>query len=209
MTMPYASHPDDERLAAYADGEADAMQDRALSVHIASCDRCAPIVDDLSALPSLLAALPDMVPSRPLRLLPRVPEPALQPARSGIGWLRRLAGPTFAAGSALVLVGAIGASGALSIIAGEASMAGPDRSSSEELGPAAQSTKEQASPPGTAIDASAGQVPASSADNTNRDGSALDLVTSSEAPWLMVLGAGLVLVLGSALLRFAIQPRAG
>ena len=78
MTMHDAPHPADERLAAYAAGDADAVADRALSEHLTACERCRPIVDELTLLRGALAALPDVAPSRPLRLIPPVAAPAQQ-----------------------------------------------------------------------------------------------------------------------------------
>ena len=107
MTMQNASHPDDERLAAYAGGDPDALTDPSLSAHVAACDRCGPMVDELAGLRTALAELPDLAPSRPLRLIPPVPA-ASAPRPTPLGWLRRLAGPARATGAGLVLIGAIG-----------------------------------------------------------------------------------------------------
>jgi hypothetical protein len=62
-------------------------------------------------LRAALAELPDLVPSRPLRLLPPVPEPT-QSAGWRIG-LRRAFAPLAVAGMVLLLVGGVGATGAL------------------------------------------------------------------------------------------------
>ncbi|MGZ8564139.1 MAG: anti-sigma factor family protein, partial [Candidatus Limnocylindria bacterium] len=110
MTMHHSTHPDDERLAAYASADREAVSDRELAAHVDSCDRCRPIVDELAILRDALALLPDIAPSRPLRLVPPVAEPAGR--RSGaLGWVRRLAAPAMATGAGLVLVGAFGISG--------------------------------------------------------------------------------------------------
>lgn len=109
--MPISNHPDDERLAALAGHDADAMADAELSSHVTSCDRCAALVDELGALRAALADLPDLVPSRPLRLLPTLErEPASAADRVG-GWARRFFAPVLASGAALALVGAIGTAG--------------------------------------------------------------------------------------------------
>ena len=108
MTMMNATHPDDERLAAFAAAERDAVDDRALREHLDSCARCSDLVLDLSSLRAALAELPDIAPSRPLRLLPPLPEPA---SRDRLPWLRRLVAPTIVAGVGLVLVGAVGTAG--------------------------------------------------------------------------------------------------
>lgn len=117
MTMQQSTHPDDERLAALAGGDRDAASDRALTAHVAGCDRCRPIVDELAALRSSLALLPDIAPARPLRLIPPVPAPARPGA---LEWLRRLAAPAMAGGAALILVGAVGVSGIAGGLAGKA-----------------------------------------------------------------------------------------
>jgi hypothetical protein len=210
MTMPNAFHPDDERLAAYADAAADALGDRDLAGHLDGCDRCRAIVDDLAALPAILAALPDIAPPRPLRLLP--PVPAVAPTAGGPAtWLRRLAGPVFAAGTGLVLIGAIGVSGALEVFSGSASMAGPDANASGDLAPLDESSQERASDTQHAIQSPAGEPLASSEGAAgNHDGEALDNQrAATQAPWMVVLSAGLALILGAAALRFALQPRAG
>jgi hypothetical protein len=109
--MPISNHPDDERLAALAGQDPDAIADGEVSSHVTSCDRCAALVDELGALRAALAELPDVVPSRPLRLLPTLePEPASAADRLG-GWARRFFAPVLASGAALALVGAIGTAG--------------------------------------------------------------------------------------------------
>ena len=57
MTMPNDSHPRDERLAANADRETDALGDRALTEHLAGCARCRLVLEDLAALRSALAGI--------------------------------------------------------------------------------------------------------------------------------------------------------
>ncbi len=111
MTMQHPNHPDDERLAALAGGDPEVASDAALRAHVDTCDQCAGLVRELGSLRIALAELPDLVPSRPMQLLPPVAEP-LAPARGG--WLRRLAGPAMAAGFVLVVAGAIGSSGIVS-----------------------------------------------------------------------------------------------
>ncbi len=81
MTMQHSTHPDDERLAAYASADREAVSDRELAAHISSCERCRPIVDELAILRDALAQLPDIAPSRPLRLIPPVAEPAARRSR--------------------------------------------------------------------------------------------------------------------------------
>lgn len=124
MTMPHQSHPDDERLAALAAFEQDAVADADLAAHVADCSRCAPLVDELRTLRSALAELPDIRPSRPLRFLPPVPAPA--PARAGwLGLLRRLTAPAMAVAAVMILVGAIGSAGSIGFAGGAASAGAP------------------------------------------------------------------------------------
>lgn len=109
MLIP--NHPDDERLSALASHDADAAADTKLTSHVSSCDRCAALVDELGALRAVLADLPDVAPSRPLRLIPPV-EDAPAPAADRLGgWARRFFAPVLASGAALALVGAIGTAG--------------------------------------------------------------------------------------------------
>jgi hypothetical protein len=110
MTMPPAAHPDPERLAALAGVDADARADSALVDHVASCADCDRQVAEMASLRVALAQLPDLAPSRPLQLVPPVAAPA--PA----GWrvaVRRAFAPVAVAGMVLLLVGGVGATGAL------------------------------------------------------------------------------------------------
>lgn len=118
MTMQHQIHPDDERLAALAGGDADATADAGLRAHVSACDRCGPMVSDLQELRSALAELPDLVPSRRLQLVP--PVPPVDPRTSG-GWLRRLAAPLLATGVVMVAAATVGGSG---VFTGIGSLAG-------------------------------------------------------------------------------------
>jgi anti-sigma factor RsiW len=112
MTMDPMTHPDDTRLAALADNEPEARTDGALMAHVGDCAQCSTTVAELRALQSALSELPDMVPSRPLRLLPPVAEP--EGPRVGLfGTVRRLAVPALAMGLLLIVVGAVGSPGSL------------------------------------------------------------------------------------------------
>jgi hypothetical protein len=111
MTMMPPAHPDPERLAALAGGDADATADHALTAHVAGCAECGSQVQGMTALRAALAELPDLTPSRPLQLVPPVAAPP-QPA----GWrvtFRRAFAPVAVGGMVLLLVGGIGATGAL------------------------------------------------------------------------------------------------
>ena len=106
MLIP--NHPNDERLSALASRETDATADATLTSHVSTCRRCTDLVTELGALRAALADLPDLAPSRPLRLLPPVEAaPAGAADRLG-GWARRFFAPVLASGAALALVGTIG-----------------------------------------------------------------------------------------------------
>jgi hypothetical protein len=233
MTMQNDSHPDDERLAAHAGGDRDAIADPSLSAHIAACDRCGPMVEELAGLRIALAELPDLAPSRPLRLIPPVPAPAATSA----GWLRRLTAPAMAAGAALVLVGAvgIGATGAIGGFFGQAASAMFQNVGDNLQGGGAPESEATASdnayvpgaynsstPPGETkgvTDSGGGSEPPStrsSAETSPTPAPAelggtdrLNTSSSAEQPWLTLLIAGVALFGTSAVVRFSIAPRAG
>jgi hypothetical protein len=225
MTMQDTPHPDDERLAAYAGGDSGALADSSLVSHATACDRCRPLVEELSLLRGALAELPDLAPSRPLRLIPPVPEPAI-PAAGPRSWLRRLTAPAMAAGAGLVLVGAIGfgASGGVADLFGKAASApglqeagASDRAFGPIPGgsapsPAPGDALGGAGSKGSFIPRSMGSSPPASpmasADDTGRT----DYLTnkgSPEQPWLTLLIAGVGLFGISTALRFSLSPRAG
>jgi hypothetical protein len=225
MTMPHP-HPDDELLAAYAGGDADALGDQALAAHLTACDRCRPLVDELSLLRGALAELPDLAPSRPLRLIPPVPA-----VPAGGSWLRRLTAPAMAAGAGLVLVGAIGvgATGAIGGFLGEAAsgifanvgdnLSGAAPSEREGVPAGADSPSlapedttgsagyERSTPPRTAA-SSPPSTPNASADDGGK-AEELNTESSPEQPWLTLLIAGAGIFVISAALRVSISPRAG
>ena len=229
MTMQNLPHPNDERLAAYAGADPDALADASLAAHLTSCDRCRPLVDELSFLRGFLAELPDLAPSRPLRLIPPVPAPAV----SGSGsWLRRLTAPAMAAGAGLVLVGAIGvgAPGAISGLFGQAA-SGMFQNVGDNLSGAAASVREgqpagqdspslhpddtdgsaeyeRSTPPRT-VTSSPPATPKASVDDSGRTNEELNAESSPEQPWLTLLIAGAVIFVSATALRFSISPRAG
>ena len=120
MTMQPNHHPDEERLAAFADGHPDLE----LRLHLRDCGRCRSIVDELTMLRAALAELPDLAPSRPLRLLPEVLAPEPSAAERLAGWTRRAFMPLLAAGFGLAIVGSVGTLGS-SFTLGGASGAAP------------------------------------------------------------------------------------
>jgi anti-sigma factor RsiW len=229
MTMQNPPHPDDERLAAYAGGDADALADSSLVAHLSACDRCGPIVDELSLLRGALAELPDLTPSRPLRLIPPVPEPAM-PATGPRGWLRRLTAPAMAAGAGLVLVGAVGfgASAAVNLLPKAASVGVPAEAgaSDREFGPVPGAASASTAPADTTGGAAFGsssaprslsstqppsQPPSAlpSADNAGRTEQLTGNGSPPDQPWLTLLIAGVTLFGVSTVLRFSLAPRAG
>lgn len=225
------NHPADEQLATLADGDADAHADSELAGHVASCARCTEVVSDLRLLRAALAELPDVAPSRPLRLLPPVADPEPSAVERLAGWVRRLFTPVVVAGSALALVGLVGTVGpGLS-----GSMAGGPASVGDEL---AQPGEAQVLQSGgvdsggdegeTAAEPSArAEGPLEAASPTDlqeldedqrsvdgRDGGQLpsrsnDSLPAERSPWPMVLFSGVAVVIGALLLRWILVPRAG
>jgi hypothetical protein len=234
MTMQNASHPDDERLAAYASGDRDAVADPSLVAHISGCDRCGPMVDELAGLHTALAELPDLAPSRPLRLIPPVPAPA---ATSAGGWLRPLTAPAMALGAGLVLVGAVGvgATGAIGAFFGQAGSAMfqnvGDNLQAGGAAPESEATPSDnsvvpgaygASPPpsetkGITDSGRDSEPPSTRTAQTSPTPAAgnpgptehLTGGSSPEQPWLTLLIAGAGIFVISTALRFTIVPRAG
>jgi hypothetical protein len=235
MLIP--NHPDEERLAALASHEADAVADERLASHVASCHRCTTVIDELGALRAVLAELPDVAPSRPLRLLPPV-EASPEPVGAGIGgWARRFFAPVLASGAALALVGTIGTAAP--------SLQGMASGGADSAAPAVQ---EQAAPAPAESNSAAGGAPADSLFGANpstlplrsssdgaitggaeaapsapaegddfavtEDGADTGERISSEpqspaSPWPVALVAGVALMLGAVLLRYVVVPRAG
>jgi hypothetical protein len=221
MTMQHETHPHDERLAALAAADAEATDDRALREHVATCDRCRSVVDDLRLLRSALAELPDLRPSRALQLLPPVAAPAT-PRRGALGFLRRLSAPALAAGAALILVGTVGSTGLLQGMGGAASPAmlqTDERMGTTEYGQSdAGAQPSRAGYPaalgGSPVPATSSgdsKAPASADQGAARDAGAgvpFDPL-NGRLVWLLILGVGVVLVGGALLLRFTVQPGAG
>jgi hypothetical protein len=221
MTMPPAAHPDPERLAALAGDDADSRADSALLDHVASCADCDRQVAEMASLRVELAQLPDLAPSRPLQLVPPVAAPA------PTGWrvaVRRAFAPVAVAGMVLLLVGGVGATGALGpsdaqrlLVFSFQPAAGPDPAQpeiNEDDGsqtdggerPAATSAPPPASegagalgptpPPTVGFDGQGAEEQPS----TPRDED-LDAETTVTSGWVVVAGFGLALLLVAFLLR--------
>lgn len=230
--MQHPIHPDDERLAALAGEDPEVAPDGDLRAHVDSCDRCTDLVRDLASLRTALGELPDLVPSRPLQLLPPVPEAT---AASSRGWLRRLAGPAMAAGFVLVLVGAIGSSGLTAGMGGSAGAifqnvgdnleAGGSGGQDSVTGEQPQAVPGAASPSSrSAHGLNSGAEGQPSQDEESKTtpqpqqaeppadrGVDAGLFASADPrlPWLVVLGLGVGLLLAGIYLRFAQRTRAG
>ncbi len=223
--MLNSTHPHDERLSALASGDDDAATDAVLSSHVTTCDRCTELIDELGALRASLAALPDLEPSRPLRLLPPAAEPA-QDARIG-AWVRRLFAPALTAGAALAMVGLIGtASPALDGMASggadsaEEAVTGAGGEEAAELSDRAASEAPAAAPDAAGASAAIQQFGESDGRTAEEAASAAPFVAEDNAsgatelpaersPWPMVLFTGVALMIGAALLRWILVPRAG
>jgi hypothetical protein len=209
MTMQYPVHPDDERLAALAGDDPQAIGDAGLTEHVAGCDRCAGVADELRLLRSLLAELPDLRPSRPIQLIP--PVPAAGSAGGGpFGWLRGLAAPAMVAGAGLALVGAVGFGG--TVLGGMASGAGAPAPDAIEGGRGdSQAFESVSQAPATAADPSA--PPAAGSAEDGRDGdeyvAPININLNTPGTWAVVLLVGMALLVGGMVLRFTLQPRAG
>lgn len=228
MTMHPVSHPDDERLSAFAADDDGARADAALRAHIDGCERCGSLVNDLGQLRSRLAAMPDLAPPRPIRIV--------LPPRSAQGGfaqlVRRLFGPAIAAGATLAVVGAVGL-GAVGT-GGAGSTLTVDAPAAEEGGAALEGA---AAPSAGAGEAEPGSGAGSTAatDDMSRaaitpepeasvaplgadsdpgattfdDGARAGAEGPTPTPWLPLLLGGIGLVGAALFLRFAVVPRAG
>lgn len=217
--MPIPNHPDDERLSALAAGDEDVTADTELVAHVESCDRCTELVGELRALRASLVELPDLAPSRPLRLLPPVAEPAAGAADRLGGWARRFFAPVVTAGAALALVGLVGtAAPAMPGMSGagdalEAQQAEePDMAGDGAGGEGTVDTFSGTDAP--AAERDDGETTRLGGDEGPQSEDGRDELTTTDlpaerSPWPMVLFTGIALVAGAALLRWILVPRAG
>ncbi len=213
MLNPNA-HPDEERLAALAGGETDARADAPLASHVGDCTRCSDIVAELGTLCASLAELPDLAPSRPLRLVPPTQAPASDPADGVAAWVRRLFAPVVTAGAALALVGVVGTTmpGAM----GTSDSATPDDAAMELQAagsPAGEGGAAEGGGDYRTLGASA--APDHEGDtHAGREGPTTEEMgdtglPAERSPWPMVLFSGVAVVIGALLLRWILVPRAG
>lgn len=232
-------HPDDERLSALASGDPEAHGDAALSAHLASCDRCAGVVRDLTVLRTALSELPDVAPNRPLRLLPPVDADAHAPGataadRLGL-WARRLFGPALTAGAMVAMIGLVGtalpaveemASGGAAApstadgaeAAGEmefsaespATREGPEGGTDLFVAPATGEVPEEEAAGGQdGSVADADDAEDRAGERAGETGLADEALPAERSPWPMVLFAGVAVMVAAALLRWIVVPRAG
>lgn len=214
MTMMPPAHPDPELLAALAGADPDAHSDRELRAHVQDCATCQGQVHEIAALRAALAELPDLAPPRPLRLLPPVPEAA---PTGPAGWriaLRRAFAPMAVAGMVLLLIGGVGATGALGpadpgTAFRELSFSSPTEQAAAE--PEVTGTDGRAAPDSGEVGALApsSSPPPSDAvaapENADSSRGAEDTAVQSRGGWLVVglVGIGL-LVLALVLRRSAV-----
>lgn len=202
--MPNHTHPDDELLSALASRDAEAADNVALTDHVTTCDRCATVVDDLRLLRTALTELPDLRPSRPLRLVPAVEPDETRDDRLA-GWVRRIFGPVLAAGAAIAMVGLVGTTAP--ILDG---MAIGDQVGDELSGAAASPDMmaEGERPAPAARDDDGSTTGAPDHDGIGTHGFESEL-PAERSPWPMVLFTGVALMIGIAMLRWILVPRAG
>ena len=225
MLIP--NHPDDERLSALASRDDDAVADASLTSHLSDCARCTDVVSQLGALRASLSELPDLQPVRPLRLLPPVAD-APASADGFATWVRRLFAPVVTAGTALALVGVVGTAmpslGGMASGGADSGGAGLSDASTGAESLAFEADASAAPAAAAASDGSAqygGEAAAASAaaedlsrEDVGQTGGESDESVSAQlaaerSPWPMVLFTGVALVVGAALLRWIIVPRAG
>src|SRR5687768_15920361 len=222
--MLNSNHPEDERLSALASRDTDATADTSLTAHLSTCDRCTDLVNELGALRASLADLPDLQPSRPLRLLPAADEAASPAGADRIGaWVRRFFAPVLTAGAAVAMVGLVGtAAPALDGMAssGQAGAA-PSTMDLEQAAPeaAASAASEDSSERAAAAEgdgyaaasdaAAGGTMSTFGGEDEDEDREALTQLPMERSPWPMVLFTGVALMIAAALLRWILVPRVG
>jgi hypothetical protein len=232
--MQHLDHPEDERLAALAASEPDALTDSSLATHVSGCARCAPMIRDLRTLQSALAELPDVRPSRPLRFLPAVPD-AASPGSRWLGALRAITAPAMAIAVLLIVVGTFGTAFSNGIGFMGSAGAAPDLNRTlsgaqssggaapvpANLGPGKSAASSASGAPGSALFESRGTPGASAA--ASASGSSLDAraayrsltalpggateVGSGRPPYALMLGVGVVLLAAALVARGYVRRR--
>jgi hypothetical protein len=211
-------HPDDERLSALASRDGDAVADAALASHVESCARCTDLVDELGALRMSLAELPDLRPHRALQLLPPVADAPV--ADGAAGWVRRFFAPALTAGAALAMVGLVGtAVPALDGMAAGGSIFSNVGSNLDGAAPGAEAdgasrgNEEPAASDAGLAPAEGGEGSVTAQESGSDDFERLETVDgylpAERSLWPMVLFTGVALMIGAALLRWILVPRAG
>jgi hypothetical protein len=176
---------------------------------VESCEQCTSLVGDLGELRLALAQLPDLPPSRPLQLVP----PVAEGAAAGGGWLRRMAAPVMAAGAAMAVIGAVGF-GAVALGGMAASGAAIFQNVGDNLETTDRGDNEAPRPAGErsldnfgeeVADPQEGFEPPAERDRL----ASLDIDFNGPGPWLVLAGAGVILLLLGLSLRHSRNPRAG
>ena len=219
MLIP--NHPEDERLSALASREPEAVADPTLDAHVSACARCTGVVDELAALRVSLSDLPDLRPSRPLRLVPDVLDEQPGTADRLGRWARRFFAPVLTAGAALAMVGLIGtaapgldgmASGGAQEDSAALEAASPEGGAGAGAPAAAEASDGAAAGDGESADGGGRALSASDDAGTNAvaagdDDSPVTQLPAERSPWPMVLFSGLALMIGAVLLRWILVPR--
>jgi hypothetical protein len=205
-------HPDDERLSALASRDDDATADVGLASHVESCARCTDLVTEFGALRMSLAELPDLRPPRPLWLVPPATDESVTDGAAG--WIRRFFAPALTAGAALALVGVVGTAAPVTqeIFQNVGSnLDGGAAPGAEADGAGRDNEVPQASD--AALGAAEGEGGVMSEESQTDDFERIETfdrdLPAERSPWPMVLFTGVALMIGAALLRWILVPRAG
>jgi hypothetical protein len=206
------NHPDDERLAALAGADPDAAGDSTLIAHVDSCARCTSVIDDLRVLRGALAAMPDLVPPRPLRLLPLAEEVRPGGVERLAGFVRRAFAPALTVGATLALVGAVGTGGSLMSLAAPGAAPGEaDLQTATDAGaPAAaeeSAPTDAAAGPRESVESPQPRSLGAAATATVEPDPSRDQLPAERSPWPMVLFSGVALIVAALLTRWILQPR--
>lgn len=106
--MSWTCEQVEARLSDYLDGQLHAEELRGFSGHLAACDRCAPLVAQVSGVMARVHALAPVEP--PPRLVHNILDQTLGPRHAAaapvgiLGWLRLMAQPRFAMGAVTVVL---------------------------------------------------------------------------------------------------------